>query len=298
MRTQSDIIISTIIATIGRATLARAVESILAQDCPFEFEVIIVNDSGRSLPVEDWQRSSRVTILNTNKRERCFGRNAGASIARGKYLHFLDDDDWMLPGAFKELLAVSNGKHAALIYGRTQFVDKDEKPTWEFHPNVDGDAFVQVMTGKWVPLQSSLIKANCFFGAGGFDYRLVGLEQKDLTRRVALLGPFVGTDHFVSCVVQDRINSTSDHRMSAKYSVWSRDNILEEDGTFARMRASAKNPYWRGKMVRAYVTCVAWNIKKRNISRTLSRAVDAAAAFIFAIFNAGYPSFWHGILGH
>jgi len=53
-----------------------------------DFEVIIVNDSGQPLPEADWQKSKRVRIINTNRRERSVARNAGAAIARGRYLHF------------------------------------------------------------------------------------------------------------------------------------------------------------------------------------------------------------------
>src|SRR5262245_17611149 len=91
---------STIIPTVGRHTLARAVNSVLSQNFDKDdFEVIVVNDSGQSLRQQDWQSSNRVKVINTNRRERSVARNAGASIARGKYLHFLDDDDWLFPDA-------------------------------------------------------------------------------------------------------------------------------------------------------------------------------------------------------
>src|SRR3990170_3689793 len=128
---------STIIATIGRATLARAVESCLSQQIsPAEVEVIVVNDSGRPLPPANWQRSERVTILHTNRRERCVARNTGAGIARGTYLHFLDDDDWMLPGALEELWAVAQAGSAAWIYGTARLVDRDGKLLTEHHIGV------------------------------------------------------------------------------------------------------------------------------------------------------------------
>lgn len=55
----------------------------------------MVNDSGRSLPYMDWQNSPHVQIIEANQHERSVARNTGAAIARGIYLHFLDDDDWM-----------------------------------------------------------------------------------------------------------------------------------------------------------------------------------------------------------
>src|SRR5690349_14742956 len=94
---------STIIATIGRASLSRAVASVLSQTLPpgGELEVIVVNDSGQPLPPAAWQHDPRVRVLATNRCERSIARNTGAATARGQYLHFLDDDDWMVPDAFQ-----------------------------------------------------------------------------------------------------------------------------------------------------------------------------------------------------
>src|SRR5688572_12344723 len=99
---------STIIPTIGRSSLQRAVESVLSQSVPGkEFEVLVINDSGSLLPEAKWQRSAMVKIINTNRRERSVARNTGAAAARGTYLHFLDDDDWLTEDAYQHLWALS-----------------------------------------------------------------------------------------------------------------------------------------------------------------------------------------------
>ena len=82
-------ICSTIIPTIGRGSLSRAVESVLQQDFDRdEFEVIVVNDSGKPLPHQAWMDSKHVSLLHTNRLNRSVARNTGAAVARGKYLHF------------------------------------------------------------------------------------------------------------------------------------------------------------------------------------------------------------------
>lgn len=290
-----EIFSSTIIATIGRPTLARAVESVLSQEIDSgDFEVIVVNDSGRPFPVEQWQESEKVTILATQKRERCFARNAGAAIARGRYLHFLDDDDYMLPGAFKALWTVARDSSAGVICGAVRYTDVNGKTTGEPIYEVQGDAFVQVMAGTWIPFQ--LIKTGSFFNAGGYDVRFSAMgEQKDLCRRIALYGEFAHTRQLVACVVRDRENSTANWGLSNDASLCSRDYILDEKGSFTRMLKSAKTSYWRGRLVRAYLTCVVWNLKQKRPLKMLSRACKAMAGFIASTPYIFSRDFWHGI---
>ena len=90
---------STIIPTVNRPSLERAVKSALDQDLDLDLhEIIVVNDSGKALPDIDWLKSPRIKVVNTNRVERCVARNVGAALASGKYLHFLDDDDYLVSG--------------------------------------------------------------------------------------------------------------------------------------------------------------------------------------------------------
>jgi hypothetical protein len=207
----------------------------------------------------------------------------------------LDDDDWMLPGALKELLEVARANNASLVYGTTRVVDKDGNILAEHHLGVDGNAFVQVMAGEMIPILSSLIKSECFFDAGGFDHRIVGTEDKDIGRRMLLRYDAASTRLPVACFVLDRENSTTDYSRSTASSIWSRDNILNESGSFMRMWKSAKTPYWRGKLVRAYLTCVVWNLRRRSILKALSRAGGAAAGFILSTKSMTSRTFWHAL---
>lgn len=289
-----NVVISTIIATVGRSTLARAVESVLSQDCSIDFEVIVVNDSGKPLPVEAWHHSARVTILNTNRRERCVARNAGAAIARGKYLHFLDDDDWILPNSFRELLIVARGSNASIVYGATRVVDRDGKLLAEHHIGVDGNALVHVVCGELLPLLSNLFDSKSFFMVGGFDSRFVGAEDWDIGRRVALLGEVVNTNFPVACLVRDQENTTTDYSRARVFNKVSADLILDEKGSFSRMLASAKDHYWRGKMARAYLRGAAWNLKHRKFLKAGNRAAKATV-IVFSASHVFSLAFWKSV---
>src|SRR5579859_2245977 len=182
----SDVFCSTIIPTIGRDTLARTVESVISQGGDLAREVIVVNDSGQPLPSGAWQQAAGVQVIETQQRERSVARNVGAAVARGRYLHFLDDDDWLLPGALRMFWALAQDNPAAWLYGAAQLTDAHGRCLFQFDHQLRGNCLTQVMAGEWVPLQASLIAAGAFFAVGGFDNTMPGAQDKDLLMRIAL----------------------------------------------------------------------------------------------------------------
>jgi glycosyltransferase involved in cell wall biosynthesis len=288
---------STVIPTIGRPVLARAVYSVLNQAFIAEdFEVIVVNDSGCSLPEADWQKSEKVRVINTQRRERCVARNVGAAIATGKYLHFLDDDDWLLPGAFESFWTLAHSSNAIWLYGAVQLVDRDEQPVIQLRPNFNGNCFTQVMAGEWIPLQASLINAQAFFDIGGFHPLIPGIEDIDLGRRLALYGDVAGASNVVAGVGMGEKGSTTHQTRAQEHGRWAREAILDKPGVFTRMRASAGNSYWAGRIVRAYLTSMVWNLQRRRLFTAISRAMYGGLGVMLAGWQIFSGEFWRAVI--
>lgn len=295
--TTSPIFCSTIIPTIGRSTLSRAVESVLAQEVEnFTFEVIVVNDSGAPLPAMEWEADSRVRVLHTMRRERSVARNTGAACARGQYFHFLDDDDWLLPGAmmaFKRL--TEQARPSTWLYGATQLVDRENNPLIQLRHGLRENCFLQIMAGEWIPLQSSLIPANVFFELRGFLPGLSSTQDVDLCRRAALLGDFAETEAIVSCVGMGETNSTTNRAKYLGYARWAREQILNMPRAFTRMWGAAGNGEWVGRMVRIYLTSVIWNLQHRQLFTALSRGMYGLASLLLGLPYFLSGKFWRAI---
>ena len=234
---------STIIPTIGRPTLKRAIESILNQDLHgANHEVIVVNDSGKPLPEEEWQKSNQVQVIHTNHRNRSVARNAGAAVATGQFLHFLDDDDWMMPEALQDLHNVTIMTQAAWSYGAFRLVSNTGKLIAEIHPKEEGNCFLQMLFWEWLPLQASLISAEAFFAVGGFaplTSLLGGFEDIDISREISRYYGMAHTSKVVACIRFGEKGSTTDYTNMFQQNRHSREKAFEKPGAFSRMRASA-----------------------------------------------------------
>jgi glycosyltransferase involved in cell wall biosynthesis len=289
---------STIIPTVGRTTVSRAVESILNQDfSAADFEVIVINDSGQPLPPEKWQQSEQVHVINTNKRERSVARNTGAAIARGKYLHFLDDDDWMAPLAFQHFYELSQSSSAQWLYGITQLVDRQGQLTIQLQHGLSGNCFLQVMAGEWVPLQASFIERSTFMKVGGFNPLISGPEDIDLLRRALLIADIAETTELVAYVIRGEEGSTTDYVHHSDASRWAREAILQSPNVFQRMRESASGPFWQGRMQRVYLTSCVWNVQRQRMFNAGSRLAFAAICLLYLGKNLFSTDYWRAISG-
>ncbi len=289
---------STIIPTIGRASLTRAVQSVLDQKFDDDdFEIIVVNDSPQPLALADWMQSPRVRVVSTErdpsaangttpKRTTGIARNTGAKIARGTYLNFLDDDDWLLPGALQAWAGIAADK-TAWLYGGYQVADDDGNVLNEFKPKLRGNFFANWVAGENIPLQASLIRADVFHTIGGFDPAIWTTEDRELCGRVALHGDLVGTTQVVAHIRVGETNSSTRGNWQYKPEMArvGREKVMNDSRAPARLKAVPLTPYWRGRLTRTFGNSMLWNLRRAHFGIAASRSVE--------IVRLAAPAFWH-----
>jgi glycosyltransferase involved in cell wall biosynthesis len=291
---------TSIIPTVGRIVLARAVHSVLEQGFSHaDYEISVVNDSGSPLPDAQWQHSPRVKIVNTDHVERCVARNVGAAMARGQYLHFLDDDDWLLPGALDTFWRLS-GRYEGhpWLFGGTMLFDRDDQPVIRLVHRLKPNCFVQVMAGEWIPLQSSFINRSAFHRVGGFNPLIAGIEDADLIRRMALHFDFQGTDELVAAVGMGTAGSTTNQTRARLDGRRARELVLDEPNAYRRFWESAERGYWQGRIIRIYLTSAAWNMLHRKFFTAISRLIYAIMAVLRSTVHSLFRrDFWRALSG-
>lgn len=101
------------------AYIAQAVESALGQSYP-AIEVIVIDDGSTDESLGAIAHlAGRVTIESQPNQGAPVARNRGIAIAKGKYLLFLDSDDWLTPDGVAALVEASEkiGDRKRIIFG-------------------------------------------------------------------------------------------------------------------------------------------------------------------------------------
>jgi glycosyltransferase involved in cell wall biosynthesis len=293
--TDTQYFCTTIIPTVARTTLDKTVASVLNQQFDQPFEIIVVNDSGRPLPPAAWQQAAGVQVVNTFHRERSMARNTGAALARGRYLHFLDDDDWMLPGALAVFWKLAQNSPAAWLYGASQLTNSQGVCLFQFNSQIGGNVMTQVMAGEWVPVQASLILAEAFFEVGGYDNTMPGAQDKDLMMRIALRYEIAGTPTPVAGILRGVWATVTDYSTIPIKWRRSSDRVLSQSGIFRRLWASAHNAYWHGRWLRVYLLSALYNARVGRLFTCCSRLAAAAAVMLLAGPRLLSPDFWKAL---
>jgi glycosyltransferase involved in cell wall biosynthesis len=300
-----NMLCSTIIPTIGRPSLSVAIQSVLDQGLGSdEFEIIVVNDSGKPLPQTDWQNHENIKTIDTNRRNRSVARNAGAAAARGMYLHFLDDDDWMMPGAFSALLNVAERTQAAWLYGGFRMVDNSGATVTDIHPNETGNCSIQMMAWEWLPLQASFITSEAFFAVDGFASLPSlggGFEDVHLSRQISLLYEMARTERVVATIRIGDVSSTTNYVTMFDQNRRSREITIAAPQAFGRLVASARSTashsdYWFGKVVYYYMASMKWQLQNRHFLTAASRGAHMLAGFVLAGPRLLSSKFWRGVI--
>lgn len=174
-------IVSVVIPTYNRSTdLKRALLSVLNQSLG-NFEILVIDNHSQDDTDEMIQLigDSRVQLFKIhNDGIIAISRNKGAEHARGKYIAFLDSDDWWRPTKlFESVLHLEKG--ADLVY-HPLFIVKSKKQT-RLRKTV-GKNYLNnlvyndlLLNGNLIPNSSVVVRTELFKRIGGFS------EEKEMT---------------------------------------------------------------------------------------------------------------------
>ena len=170
--------------------MPKCLGSLVTQDIPLEdYEIILVNDGSpdgsKDLAEEYATRYHNIVVLSQQNKGTSGARNTGLRYATGKYIYFVDPDDFILENSLKVLIdRMEQNSLDVLRFGYTE-VDEQYLPTQSCkHPEspdyssqiMDGNTFMSERLGiacyVWTYIfRASLLKDNrvYFYEGDYFD---------------------------------------------------------------------------------------------------------------------------------
>lgn len=113
----------------GSKTLARAIDSVLAQTYP-AFEILVIDDGSTDTTAEvARQFAGQIRYIRQDNAGVSSARNHAAAIAKGNWLAFLDADDWYYPNRLKwHADWINRDSKLQLLSGNFDYIHADGSP--------------------------------------------------------------------------------------------------------------------------------------------------------------------------
>jgi glycosyltransferase involved in cell wall biosynthesis len=183
--------VSIVIPTHNHARFVTlAIESALAQTQPAS-EIIVVDDgSSDDTPSVLAPYAGRITVVRQQKQGVAAARNAGAKLATGDLLGFLDADDVWLPAKLERQVArFVSAPHIGLVHCGLETIDGAGEPLVRSVHGLEGSVADEFLFFRR-PLilgggSGAVIPRAVFNEVGGFDEQMSTSADWDLYYRIA-----------------------------------------------------------------------------------------------------------------
>ncbi|MEJ2697033.1 MAG: glycosyltransferase [Candidatus Sulfobium sp.] len=198
---QDKPLVSILVRTKDRPKLLRNALKSVALQTYRPVEVVVVNDGGCDLPVEELKKILDGVSLNYIKVEKNRGRaragNLAIKNAAGAYLGFLDDDDEFYPEHVGVLADVLEQLDFKIAYSDTILADLQYDPKNRELAKRNPRIFAsrdfsrkELIIDNYIPLMSILFSRDVFDRLKGFDEEFDLYEDWDLLIRASKVFPF------------------------------------------------------------------------------------------------------------
>jgi glycosyltransferase involved in cell wall biosynthesis len=210
-------IVTVIIATYNRAGfISQAIGSVLSQS-ENRWELIIVDDGStdNTNEVVAEHKDPRIFYQRVEHGERSRARNAGIRRSKGKFIAFLDSDDWFLPDKLHDqVLALEIHPNAGMAFGGWEVKNQAGQTIRTMMPweNIEGQPTVEdwLFSTTSTPI-SLIVRKDCLTKYGGFNPELNMSEDIELWMRLAINGcEIVWSKTIVGVVLAHETNSLRD----------------------------------------------------------------------------------------
>lgn len=186
-------LVSILIRTMGRATLAETLDSVAAQTYP-HIEVVLIDVRGaRELDTPRCGDRPLRLVSSGQRLGRGAAANLGLDSAQGEFLLFLDDDDWLLPEHVAGLVEAIQSREGALAaYAGIECRRPTPEGGWEVvHVFNQPHDPRRLLFENYLPIHAVLFAHSLIGESLRFDESLEVYEDWDFWVRLSALTPLI-----------------------------------------------------------------------------------------------------------
>lgn len=191
-------LVSIIVRSMGRRTLAETLRSIAAQTYP-NIEVIVVNalGAGHQLLPNSCGRFPLISVSGNGILDRSTAANMGLEATRGAYVGFLDDDDLFYPTHVTVLVDNLSRRPGARIAYNGIRVEHFNKKGELANVSLLNEPFDvrRLRIQNYLPIHSVLFERSLFAEGARFDEKVDLYEDWDFWLQLSTAQHFAATGH-------------------------------------------------------------------------------------------------------
>ncbi|MBW4633499.1 MAG: glycosyltransferase [Iphinoe sp. HA4291-MV1] len=170
--------------------IAEAIDSCFNQTYS-NIEIIVIDDGSTDNSLEIIKKYEKKIILESLPHKGGnYARNRGFVISKGKYIQFLDADDYILPEKIERQVHFLEATGADIVYGDwrhkhhlpdgTSFLDKVEISGTQV------DVVESLLANWWTAVASLLYRRTAIEKSGDWDEKLCAAQDRDFFLSVAI----------------------------------------------------------------------------------------------------------------
>jgi glycosyltransferase involved in cell wall biosynthesis len=192
--------------------LEEAADSVLSQTFG-DFELILVDDgSTEDISTLKALTDRRVSLIRQENKGRSAARNAGARMARGKYVAFLDSDDLFLPTKLEKQVALMESDPNVLLSHTSYLrIDSCGKTLGEVESGTfGGNVYPRILVECPIATPTVMVRAK-LFETFSFEEKIHVGEDIVLWARISQKTSVIGIRQPLSLVRVHRNSAVYDH---------------------------------------------------------------------------------------
>lgn len=178
--------------------LHEAIDSVINQTWA-PIEIIVVDDGSTDNTRSVAERYPTVCYVYQVNQGLSAARNTGAAHSQGKYVVFLDADDWLYSdGLEANVYQLEENPEVAFVSGCYRLVDRTNRIIETINTSIDGEHYLRMLESNYIGMHATVMYRRWLFDTYQYDRTLRSCEDYDLYLNITRDHPVLHHTHQIA----------------------------------------------------------------------------------------------------